>query len=257
MPPQVVHLLEVASLSLTLITTAYDDQHMMLPDIALAPGHLTFAPDSQHIVVAWTSDDGTCGCDIHNRQGHRVAQYELGAVRYGAVTPPAFARDNRVAFACGNSLVVWDLLSGQHLGTWQPLNDTAPEGSLENNGVVAANKTGSKLAFVAAHACDLYLYNAVTLARLGSVCVCMEGCTSDAAVRLPSSMGSMAGSCSTMASAQRVHACSLSGLCRAAASHASTFHGASHALVHAFPCQPQARTVLSWLFSALRTPPSV
>ena len=33
MPQQVVYLLEVTSLSLTLITTAYDDQHIMLPDI--------------------------------------------------------------------------------------------------------------------------------------------------------------------------------------------------------------------------------
>ena len=175
MPRQVVYLLELASLSLTLITTAYDAQHMVLPDMRSVPGVLSFAPDGQHILVVWSRlGPQICGCDVHSHQGQRVAHFELEDVNNGSTTPPAFARDNRVAFACGSSLTVWDLLSGQHLGTRRPLCDAVPEGGweegdLEDNGLVAANRTGCKLAFVAANACDVHLYDAATLAKLGCV----------------------------------------------------------------------------------------
>ena len=170
MPQQVVYLLELATLSLTLVTTAYDAQHMILPDIAFVPGTLSFAPDSEHILVVWARvDPEFCGCNVHNRQGQRVAQFELEDVSDSAVAPPAFAKDNRVAIACGESFVVWDLLSGQHLGTGQSSDDTAPEGTGHDNGMVVANKTGCKLAFVAGRACDVHLYDVVTLARLGCV----------------------------------------------------------------------------------------
>ena len=173
-PRQIVYLLE---LPLTLITTAYDAQHMVLPDMRSVPGVLrqNFAPDGQHILVVWSRlGPQTCGCDVHSRQGQRVAHFELGDVNNGSTTPPAFARDNRVAIACGSSLTVWDLLSGQHLGTLRPLGDAVPEGGweegdLEDNGVVAANRKGCKLAFVAANACDVHLYDAATLAKLGCV----------------------------------------------------------------------------------------
>ena len=168
-----MYLLELGSLKFTLITTSHDEVHLWLDHVVFAPGTSAFGPDWQHLVAVWSSDDEPRHYDVHDRLGQHVAhfaQQEESSV--GSV--PAFAMAGRVAVASRSRLVVWNLLSGQHLGTRRhpahgsDLMDESDD-DWEGDGVVAANSMGSKLAFVAAQACDIHLYDTLTLLKIGCV----------------------------------------------------------------------------------------
>ena len=168
-----MYLLELGSLKFTLITTSYDDMYPGLDHVVFAPGTSAFGPDWQHLVAVWAKSDEPRRYDVYDRLGQRVAQFQQqDMVSMGSV--PAFAMAGRVAVASGSRLVVWDLLSGQHLGTRRhpaPGSDLMDEsdGHWDGKGVVAANSMGSKLAFVAALAFHIHLYDALTLAKIGCV----------------------------------------------------------------------------------------
>ena len=168
-----MYLLELSSLEFALITTSYDDVHPGLGHVVFAPGTSAFGPDWQHLVAVWANSDEPRHYDVYDRLGQRVAQFQQqDMVSRGSV--PAFAIASRVAVASGSRLMVWYLLSGQHLGTRRhpaPGSDLMDksDGHWEGKGVVAANRMGSKLAFVAALAWDIHLYDALTLAKIGCV----------------------------------------------------------------------------------------
>ena len=204
-----VYLLELSSLKFTLITTSDDAVHIWLDQVVFAPGTSACGPDWQHLVLVWgmLPEPSTCDYDVHNRLGQRVAGFEQQD--WGDKgSAPAFAKAGRIAVASGSSLVVWDLMSGQHLGTRRhparASNLLGPPGNSdwERMGVVAANSMGSKLASVAAKACDIHLYDALTLEKIG--CVRADrmhaGCMPPLhyAMLPPLSMVSTAGPCCTL-----------------------------------------------------------
>ena len=77
-----------------------------------------------------------------------------------------FVQGSRLAIALPLGVRVWDMLTGQLLGSTAALATSSGPTSSGKRAFVAANKTGCKLAFLNAHSPALHLYNALTLEAL-------------------------------------------------------------------------------------------
>ena len=157
---QVLYLLDIDTHELRHITTSYEDMDMH---------SIQITAKSRCIVVFWEEyADGGFQCDVHARAGHRVASFRPQAV--SALDPPAkaFMLEDRMALAGCSNLDVWDLASGQLIGSRTPTQTVLSLGSWALS-KVSVNLPGTKVAFLPAGCSTLYLYDSRTLAALTTV----------------------------------------------------------------------------------------
>ena len=158
---QAVHLLDVASQRLTYITSTPEPGWP--DDPRLFPGSLTFTRDDKHLLTVWCLGLGVsgCRCDVHTLTGHTVCHFHVPEV-LRLPTEPAHCLSNRVAIACGGAFGLWDALSGTLLGIRRPGYEDASlafeSGMPTHNGLVAANRSGTKVAFSSAWPPETHLY---------------------------------------------------------------------------------------------------
>ena len=103
-------------------------------------------------------------CIVYDRYGELVCQFiDEKAYRKPSL---AFLPGNRIALAHRNSFAIWHLTPGHMLATITPQPSTAETNGFAAAGVVAADQTGSKLAFCSAAEPVLHVYNSTSLEEL-------------------------------------------------------------------------------------------
>ena len=166
---QIVYLLDMATRSYAHITTTYEEA--CLSDPCQDLGILSFSLDCQHVLVAWQLAGTECGCrfDAHSLTGRVMCRFTLEELEDGA-TAPAHAQGNRNAVAFCGMFGVWDGTSGLLLGRRRPgyedPDDVDQDDARLHHNLIAANKSGTRLAFCKTWAPALWLYDAVSLELL-------------------------------------------------------------------------------------------
>lgn len=164
-------MLDIASQSFRPVTATTRLGQGMLQDPSTDPGHITFTPDDQHLLCVWTLfEDAWPACggryDVHDLTGDLVCRFFVPEV-LEAPTAPAHVPGNRVAISFGSAFGLWDLSSGSLLGTRRPLfKDVSlkeEHETYEYNGVVAANRSGTRLAFCITWPPEIFVYSTVGL----------------------------------------------------------------------------------------------
>ena len=165
---QVLYLLDVSSLELRHISTTYDVLEMTA---------VRFSLSGQVILIFWADYTGgprdprgpPCRCDTHARaSGDRIATFHPTGVRAQSLPSMAFTKDDRLAFAFPSKFEVYQLPLGQSEGVTPSAHVPAVVGE-GAAGVITVNATGTKLAFLPACCCDIFLYDAHTLRALSTV----------------------------------------------------------------------------------------
>ena len=163
---QAVYLLQVASQTLLLVTHELSEEFEDASSILYA----RFSFDGKLVVVI--SSLGR-GFHVYSRQGQKLSHFEIAADHCSRVQ--TFVQPDRVAVSLGFEFEMWELTSGKLLGTVTPPathmsgDISFSHNHMEGLGPVAANRSGSKLAFLPAGSKTLLMYNALTLELLGCV----------------------------------------------------------------------------------------
>ena len=157
---QVLYMLDVGDEEPAFVTESEQYRRM---------GNVSFSLDSTLILVSWEGldDSDPANFDVHDRAGHRLAQFQVPGMPPDQ-GPPAHTLGGRAAFVRSHDFSVVELCTGDLLGVRGP-GVSALDDNPEHAGLVTANSAGSKLAFCARGSGEIHLYDALTLAALGSV----------------------------------------------------------------------------------------
>ena len=156
---QALYLLEVGTWKVTLITQLDEDLELR---------HLSFSLNSQLILIM-RSNPNRRGFDlnVYDRSGQRIVHFEDDHLSklYWYTMPGCLvhAVGDRLAACHSNDFDVWDLRSGRKLGTRGPGPEPSPREAGMAAGQVAANRSGTRLAFCGQGSLDVHLFDAVTL----------------------------------------------------------------------------------------------
>ena len=166
---QVVYRLDVVSLAMKHITSGSNDDSLQ---------HLCWTSNG-HILTVWIDPawidpaDSGSSLAVYDCSGQCTAQFWLPEHILAPSTAPgcrwvlACAAGNRVAAAAIQNFSVWDLQSGELVGTRGPVIPAAQGPAGAQAGLITANKTGSN--FCAQGSTAVYLYDATTLDALDVV----------------------------------------------------------------------------------------
>ena len=158
---QEVFLLEPAAAS---IIPIYTSQH--------GYPQAVFTPNSHLHVINWAlsvEDADRFQLTVRDRSGQLLANIDWpGTAPFVFETSLAILTGGKPAVGSEAELAVWDLPKGQQLGHRDlcPVQDRADGPPL---GLVAANRAGTKLAYIAAHTTALRIHDAVNLDVLGTI----------------------------------------------------------------------------------------
>ena len=156
---QVVYRLDVASLAVQHITCTSEHESLL---------RVEFSRCGSLILALWHGYDANeSRFEVHDSSGQRIAQFRASG--QGFDWQLALTAGNRVAAARSQDFSVWDLRSGQLVGTRGPATPATQGPASGCTGLIAANKTGTKLAFCAWGSTAVHLHEAVTLEALGVV----------------------------------------------------------------------------------------
>ena len=138
----------------------------------------SFTPDSKLVLVAFQSLTEDAAWDEYiwearDLTGHKLSEFQISECS----TNHAHLANHRVAIATTEAeFVVYDLQTGQSVGSagpgweeWDSCDNDEPDPAADRTSpLIAANATGSKVAFCIS-AAEMHLYDAVSLTTLGWV----------------------------------------------------------------------------------------
>ena len=162
---QTVYLIEVANVQLKRVC-----RHT-IPEHHRGEYQFKCCADSRLVVLQIADEEASlCKIEAFTRDGCHLAHSITFS--WGSSLPDtAYLEDSRIAFADVQSFVVWGLRSGHRLSTQHPPADlqrpASPTAGPTSRLVVSPS--GAKLAFCADDASTVHLYDAASLALLGSV----------------------------------------------------------------------------------------
>ena len=162
---QVLYRLDVARLAVQHITCSRDIETLE---------QVVFSRCGSLILALWHNyADDDSRFEVHDCSGQRVAQFREPVHAFERQL--ALTAGNRVAAARSQDFSVWDMRSGQLVGTRGPETPAAQTPAGGRAGLIVANKAASKLAFCARGSTAVHLYEAATLEALGVVHPAGEG----------------------------------------------------------------------------------
>ena len=136
--------------------------------------YTSFTRDSQHVLLAYTSGQRSCGClfTTVDRTGQKVASFHDGYAQHAPLElSMAHAVGNRFVVAGSTTFSVYNCCTGQLLGmrTGGVSGGTTICYTGRCNGMVAVNLAGTQVAFMGEGCIDVCLYDILSLEQSGSV----------------------------------------------------------------------------------------
>ena len=141
--------------------------HLVVNNEAEPPSDFGFSQDGQLVVIVHQNEWALeCYLETFDRKGQRLADFTCSEQQ---ILTMAFTVGCRLVRAYHHGFNVWDMRSGQQVGHKAFSARNRPRDKGSSVAVIAASRTGTKLAFIPAWLYTMFLYNAHRLQGISKI----------------------------------------------------------------------------------------